>query len=129
MKTPSGCFAFVGRRVYRNAAICVLIAPLLCLALFGYGVMNYEIEESVGTLWALSGGDYYKDWQYQQKVQLGASDDSSVLALAKARDGSNILSAQHLNELATRMAAAEATTVAPPPSHPSFHLHHSCTAW
>jgi len=109
-EAQDGVFATVARFIFRKAPFFVAFMPVVCLLLGVYGLLNYEVEESVNNIWSLSKGDYHKDSLYKEGVYKG-NDASSLLTISKPRHGGNVLTSDHLAEIASRLSTTQEVTV------------------
>eukprot|EP00613_Pedinella_sp_CCMP2098_P006469 CAMPEP_0171600902 /NCGR_PEP_ID=MMETSP0990-20121206/4598_1 /TAXON_ID=483369 /ORGANISM="non described non described, Strain CCMP2098" /LENGTH=177 /DNA_ID=CAMNT_0012162945 /DNA_START=92 /DNA_END=622 /DNA_ORIENTATION=+ len=116
-EAQDGVFATVARFIFRKAPFFVAFMPVVCLLLGVYGLLNYEVEESVNNIWSLSKGDYHKDTLYKEGVYKG-NDASSLLTISKPRHGGNVLTSDHLAEIASRLS----TNAVGPYVYPCFRV-------
>jgi hypothetical protein len=90
----------------------LFIVPLAFTVLIAVGwSTNGEIQQEVAGLWVPQDGKYYADQKYAARWGSDKLSYSSYSALAISRDGTNIMTADRLDEIRRRMEATEATTV------------------
>eukprot|EP00978_Attheya_sp_CCMP212_P025628 scaffold82799_cov44-Attheya_sp.AAC.2 len=94
----------------------MLVLPVIFAILAGAGWSQDEIVETeVANIWIATSGDYYKDKEYRLSLlppgNSARGGASSFAAVASSRDGTNIFTADRLEEIRTRMEATESVTV------------------
>jgi hypothetical protein len=94
----------------------MLVLPVIFAILAGAGWSQDDIVETqVANIWTATSGDYYQDKQYRLSLlppgNSARGGSSSFAAVASSRDGTNIFTPHRLEEIRTRMEAAESATV------------------
>ena len=90
----------------------LVIVPLVFALFLGFGWTTEDrIEQEVSNLWIAQDGDYAKDQDYAESLGVNDLGSSAFAAVATARDGGNMLRAEHLEAVRSRMEETEATTV------------------
>jgi len=74
------------------------------------GLSNFKVEDNVNKIWIRTGGSYYDDTTYRDRVYKG-TPTSSVAAIAVPRQGGNMLSSDHVAAFAARLKTTIDATV------------------
>lgn len=86
--------------------------PVLWAAFLGYGwSMDDKIEEEVYNIWTRQRSSFAQDQEYAQALDRATLGATSFAAMAIARDGKNLMTADRLDEIQLRMEETENTTV------------------
>jgi hypothetical protein len=106
--TPHPFFHFMARM---PLPFLVLI-PVAFAFLIGFGwAIDEKVENEVAKLWIAQNGDYAKDQEYAKNLGTDDLSATSFPAIAISRDGKNIMTANRLEEIRSRMESTEGTTV------------------
>ena len=90
----------------------LVIMPILFAFLIAFGwTKEDKIEESVEELWIARDGNYAQSKAYAAKYGFDKSPLSTFTAMAWSRDEGNILTAERLEEIRSRMEATERVMV------------------
>jgi hypothetical protein len=105
---PNPFFHFMAR--YPLPFLVVL--PIVFAILIGFGWTKEDmVENDISNLWVAEDSDYARDNEYQRSLGARSTSSSSFAAMAISRDGRNILTDDRLEEVRSRMEAAEKLTV------------------
>ena len=90
----------------------LVVVPLVLAFLIAFGwSMDDKVEVKVENLWIATKGSYARDKDYAATYGMKETPVSTYLTMAKSRDGGNLMTADRLEEIRTRMEEAESTTV------------------
>ena len=104
------------RLITRHPIPFTIILPAILIILLAIGWTQDDIvEEEVNEIWIRKSGSYYEDKEYADSVRgltstKGRSGTSNFAAMAVARDGGNMFTANRLEEIRKRMETVEKDT-------------------
>lgn len=91
----------------------IVVGIILLFFIFAIGAgfsQDDIVEDSISEIWIPKSGDFKKDKEYSESLDKSSSP-SNFLAMAIARDGENLLTADRLEEVRARMESLESYEV------------------